>query len=106
MLFIQPGVNKKCGIFNLKSTFNYYATDSLQRLAYANIVNGDGTNTQGVNADFKYDYDRWGFSREPGINLQEDIYTREVMLLLLAIILKILTRQMKHRVFVWYKMWR
>jgi Putative porin len=67
MFFIQPGIDLKLDDINLKGAFNYYATNSVEGLAYSNIGFGGGTNSRiGTPASFQYDYDCWGMSGEVG----------------------------------------
>jgi len=80
IFFAQPGVTLEMGNMKLKTSFNYYATNSIKGLPYSNIVDGAGTNsTSTTPSSFKYDYDCRGLSAELGINLQEDAEVDEII---------------------------
>jgi len=81
MFIIQPGFKWDVSdSVTLKTTANYYAFNSIEGLAYSNIVDGGGTNTTSTSpSSFKYDYDSLGFTAELGMNLQQDAEVDEII---------------------------
>ncbi|MCM8812702.1 MAG: putative porin [Candidatus Omnitrophica bacterium] len=82
MVMLQPGFSYDVTeMINLKSSINYYLTNSVQGQPYNTLhspKHGGGTNTL-RGSDFRYDYDCLGFSAELGVNLQKDAEKRELV---------------------------